>query len=227
MFLANQRFISHNFLLCRPSQRSARSQVPSQVGIHQTIGSQLWVGGDAGFKPRTAGQQSGALPLSHHTSLYRYTGEAAPCERRWLAVCLERISYNSSGATFFSSDGLFLFFWVLLLTVFKSFLPFGSLFILITNLSNSPKNCVVVCHYLLAFIHSRRYCSFWGRLFEYMVIPTWAPISSGSKPAHLWSSWLWQEAWESALHGVATHPVYTVNLYAAVSNRNGSPGNFL
>jgi hypothetical protein len=44
MFLANQRFISHNFLLCRTSQRSARSQVPSQVATHQKIGSQLWVG---------------------------------------------------------------------------------------------------------------------------------------------------------------------------------------
>jgi hypothetical protein len=44
MFLANQRFISHNLLLYRPSQRSACSQVPSQVEIHQTIGSQLWAG---------------------------------------------------------------------------------------------------------------------------------------------------------------------------------------
>jgi hypothetical protein len=44
MFLSNQRFISHNLLLCRPSQRSARSQVPSQVATHQMIGSQLWAG---------------------------------------------------------------------------------------------------------------------------------------------------------------------------------------
>ncbi len=44
MFLVNQRFISHNFLLCRPSQRSALSQVPSQVATHQKIGSQLWAG---------------------------------------------------------------------------------------------------------------------------------------------------------------------------------------
>jgi hypothetical protein len=40
-FLASQQFISHNFLLCHPSQRSARSQVPSQVATHQKIGSQL------------------------------------------------------------------------------------------------------------------------------------------------------------------------------------------
>jgi hypothetical protein len=44
MFLANQWFIFHNFLLCCPSQRSARSQVPSQVATHQEIGSQLWAG---------------------------------------------------------------------------------------------------------------------------------------------------------------------------------------
>jgi hypothetical protein len=44
MFLANERFISHNLLLCRPSQRSVHSQVPSQVATHQTIGSQLWAG---------------------------------------------------------------------------------------------------------------------------------------------------------------------------------------
>jgi hypothetical protein len=33
-----------NCFLCRPSQRSARSQVPSQVATHQEIGSQLWAG---------------------------------------------------------------------------------------------------------------------------------------------------------------------------------------
>ncbi len=44
MFLANQQFISHDFLICRPSQRSACSQVPSQVATHQKIGSQLWAG---------------------------------------------------------------------------------------------------------------------------------------------------------------------------------------
>jgi hypothetical protein len=45
MFLAQQRFIFRNFLLCCPSQMSARSQeVPSQVATHQEIGSQLWAG---------------------------------------------------------------------------------------------------------------------------------------------------------------------------------------
>ncbi len=44
MFLANNRFIPHNLLLCRPSQGSVHSQVPSQVATHQTIGSQLWAG---------------------------------------------------------------------------------------------------------------------------------------------------------------------------------------
>jgi hypothetical protein len=33
-----------NFFLYRPSQRSARSQVPSQVAAHQEVGSQLWAG---------------------------------------------------------------------------------------------------------------------------------------------------------------------------------------
>jgi hypothetical protein len=36
--------IFHNFLLCRPSQRSALSQVPSQVATLQKIGSLLWAG---------------------------------------------------------------------------------------------------------------------------------------------------------------------------------------
>ncbi len=44
MFLANQQFISHNFLLCHPSQRSAHSQVPSHMATHKKIGSQLWAG---------------------------------------------------------------------------------------------------------------------------------------------------------------------------------------
>ncbi len=65
MFLANQWFNSHNFLLCCPSQRSARSQVPSQVATHQKIGSQLWAGETPDSNP---GLQdiSQALPLSHH-----------------------------------------------------------------------------------------------------------------------------------------------------------------
>jgi hypothetical protein len=42
MFLVKQRFIFRNFLLCRPSQRLAHSQVPSQVATHQEISSQLW-----------------------------------------------------------------------------------------------------------------------------------------------------------------------------------------
>ncbi len=33
-----------NFSLYRPPQRSARSQVPSQVATHQEDGSQLWAG---------------------------------------------------------------------------------------------------------------------------------------------------------------------------------------
>jgi hypothetical protein len=51
MFLVNQMFISHNFLLCRPSQRSVRSQVPSQVITHQKIGSQLRAGETSDSNP--------------------------------------------------------------------------------------------------------------------------------------------------------------------------------
>jgi hypothetical protein len=58
----------HNFLLCCPSLRSAHSQVPSQVATHQEIGSQLWAGETLDSNIRTAGQQSVALPLSHHAS---------------------------------------------------------------------------------------------------------------------------------------------------------------
>ncbi len=68
-----------NFLLCCPSQRSACSQVPSQVVTHQEIGSQLWVGKMPDLiEPGTAGQQSGALPLSHHVSLIE-----PPCLPHW------------------------------------------------------------------------------------------------------------------------------------------------
>jgi hypothetical protein len=40
-----------NFLLCCPSQRSARSQVPSEVATHQEIGSQLWAGKTPDWNP--------------------------------------------------------------------------------------------------------------------------------------------------------------------------------
>jgi hypothetical protein len=57
------------FFLCCPSQRSARSQVPS-LGGNPPGHWQSAVGwGDAGFEPGTAGQQPGALPLSYHASL--------------------------------------------------------------------------------------------------------------------------------------------------------------
>ncbi len=69
MFLGNQWFIFVIFFLCCPSQRSARSQVPS-LGGNPPGDWQSAVGwGDAGFEPGTAGQHPGALPLSYHTSL--------------------------------------------------------------------------------------------------------------------------------------------------------------
>ncbi len=76
MFLANQRFISHNFLLCHPSQRSARSQMPSQVATHQKIGSQLWAGEMLDLNPGLKNNSQACYhwatippPLSHHASL--------------------------------------------------------------------------------------------------------------------------------------------------------------
>jgi hypothetical protein len=77
MFFANQWFIYHDLLLCRPSQRSARSQVPSQVATYQMIGSQLWAGemldSNPGWDCRTtvrgATTEPPCLPkLSHHAS---------------------------------------------------------------------------------------------------------------------------------------------------------------
>ncbi len=45
MFLTNQWFnFFYHFHLCCPSQRSACSQLPSQVATHYEIGSQLWAG---------------------------------------------------------------------------------------------------------------------------------------------------------------------------------------
>jgi hypothetical protein len=52
----------HNFLLCCPSQRSARSQVPSQVATHQEIGSQLWAGETPNSNP---GLQDNSLAHYH------------------------------------------------------------------------------------------------------------------------------------------------------------------
>jgi hypothetical protein len=68
MFLANQWFIFVIFLLCCPSQRSNHIQVPSKVATHQGM-EVNWGWGDARFEPGTAGQQSGALPLSYLTSI--------------------------------------------------------------------------------------------------------------------------------------------------------------
>ncbi len=77
-----------NFFLCCPSQRSARSQVPSQGGNPQGDWQSAVGWGDAGFEPGTAGQQSGALPLSYHASLLRYHASlwatTPPYPARWM-----------------------------------------------------------------------------------------------------------------------------------------------
>jgi hypothetical protein len=51
-----------NFHLCCPSQRSARSQVPSEVATHQEIGSQLWAGETPDSNP---GLQDNSLTRYH------------------------------------------------------------------------------------------------------------------------------------------------------------------
>jgi hypothetical protein len=70
MFLANQRFILCNFLLCCPSQRSAQSQVPSQLATHQEIGNQLWTGEKPDLNP---GLQDNSLACYHWVTMPPYT----------------------------------------------------------------------------------------------------------------------------------------------------------
>ncbi len=51
-----------NFLLCCPSQRSAPSQVPSQVATQLEIGSQLWAGETPDLNP---GLQDNSVVSNH------------------------------------------------------------------------------------------------------------------------------------------------------------------
>ncbi len=74
-----------NFFLCCPSQRSARSQVPS-LGGNPPGDWQSAVGwGDAGFEPGTAGQQPGAQrKIAWHMAgetCYRWQKSAAQSTR--------------------------------------------------------------------------------------------------------------------------------------------------
>ncbi len=55
-----------NFLHCCPSQRSAHSQVPSQVAPHQEIGSQLWAGEMPDSNP---GLQDNSLARYHWATM--------------------------------------------------------------------------------------------------------------------------------------------------------------
>jgi hypothetical protein len=56
------------FGLCRPSRRMAYDKVPFQMTIHLATLQSAVSGEKPGFKPRTAGQKSGALPMSHRIS---------------------------------------------------------------------------------------------------------------------------------------------------------------
>ncbi len=80
MFLANQQFISCNFLLCCPSTEV--SPQPSAIRGGNPLGDwQSAVGwGDAGFEPGTAGQQGSnptliivVCPLLGSRSCLQYT----------------------------------------------------------------------------------------------------------------------------------------------------------
>jgi hypothetical protein len=67
-FLANQRSIFHNFFPLLPLTEVSPqpSAIPDGNPPRDSQSAVGW--GDAGFEPGTAGQQSGALPLSHHAS---------------------------------------------------------------------------------------------------------------------------------------------------------------
>ncbi len=58
-----------NFLLCCPSQRSARSQVPSQVATHQEMSRELWAGETPDSNP---GLQDNSLARCHRATMPPY-----------------------------------------------------------------------------------------------------------------------------------------------------------
>ncbi len=67
MFLVNQQFI---FSSVAPHRGVTPQPSAIPVGNPPEDWQSVAGWGDAGFEPGTAGQQSGALPLSHHASLY-------------------------------------------------------------------------------------------------------------------------------------------------------------
>jgi hypothetical protein len=69
MFLVNQQFLFRNFLLCCPSERSARSHVPSQVTTHQETGIQLWAGETPDSNP---GLQDNSLARYHLATMPQF-----------------------------------------------------------------------------------------------------------------------------------------------------------
>jgi hypothetical protein len=68
MFSTNQQFIFNSFLLC--CHLTEVSSQPSAIPGGNPPGDRQWAVGwwVAGLEPGTAGQQSGALPLSHNAS---------------------------------------------------------------------------------------------------------------------------------------------------------------
>ncbi len=88
MFLANQWFIFRNFLLCCPSQRSAQSQVPSQVAIHEESGSQLWAGETPDSNP---GLQDNSLAHYHWATLPPSLSHHASC---FFVLCVSNVYFS-------------------------------------------------------------------------------------------------------------------------------------
>jgi hypothetical protein len=68
MFLVKQQLIFRNFSRLLPLTEVSPQLNAIPVATHLEIDSQLWME-ETGFEPRTAGQQSGLLPLSYHASL--------------------------------------------------------------------------------------------------------------------------------------------------------------
>ncbi len=78
MFFGEPAVHFSQFFLCCPSQRSACSQVPSQVATHQEMGNQLWAGETPDSNP---GLQDNSLahyrwattPTRHHATTPHHT----------------------------------------------------------------------------------------------------------------------------------------------------------
>ncbi len=81
-----------NFFLCCPSQRSARSQVPSLGGNPPEISSQLWAGETPNSNP---GLQDNSLVRNHWATTPPYHWATTP-PYHWATTPPLRLSYHAS-----------------------------------------------------------------------------------------------------------------------------------